>query len=257
MKLSRKLLPALAMLLVSAVMMSTASFAWFSTNTTAYANGMSVQIATAQNLLISENDADDYKSMYGASINKTNMSPASAENVPAPKFYYVTTAGKIQPDSSAAASDTVFAEDTTEKHYAKFSVDLKAVGEVNEGKVSNIQAQIRLNDTYESAIHKTLRVLIVVNGTDSFIYAPAGGTANYAPITGTSSTDVGDTITSFSNDTTNLIKAEGGLVFEQKYDVDVYIWFEGQDEDCKATNAVAIEAMGLTIDFKLVEADAA
>lgn len=253
MKLSRKLLPALAMLLVSAVMMSTASFAWFSTNTTAAANGISVQIATAQNLLISADGAEDYKSSYGASIDKTNMAPASAGVVANPEFYYVTTAGKIQPESSTAASDTVFAKDTDGSNYAKFSVDLKAVGEQAEGKVNNIQAAISLNDTYKSDIHKTLRVLIVVDGTDPFLYAPNGGTANYAPITGTTSSDVGDTITTFSNNTTELIKASGGLVFEQVYNVDVYIWFEGQDVDCTATNAVDIEKMGLVINFTLSE----
>ena len=43
MKLSRKLVPAIAMLLVSAVMLSTASFAWFSMNTTVSATGVQVQ----------------------------------------------------------------------------------------------------------------------------------------------------------------------------------------------------------------------
>lgn len=42
MKKMRKLLPALAMLLISAVMMSTASFAWFAMNTNVTATGMNV-----------------------------------------------------------------------------------------------------------------------------------------------------------------------------------------------------------------------
>jgi hypothetical protein len=52
MKKARKLLPAIAMLLVSAVMMSTASFAWFSMNTEVEANGMQVNATTAKNLVI-------------------------------------------------------------------------------------------------------------------------------------------------------------------------------------------------------------
>ncbi|MBQ3015398.1 MAG: hypothetical protein IJD79_01305 [Clostridia bacterium] len=44
MKLSRKILPALAMLLVSAIMLTTASFAWFAMNRSVEANGMSVNI---------------------------------------------------------------------------------------------------------------------------------------------------------------------------------------------------------------------
>ena len=43
MKLTRKLIPAFIMLLVSAVLMSTASFAWFAMNTTVEATGMAVK----------------------------------------------------------------------------------------------------------------------------------------------------------------------------------------------------------------------
>ena len=42
MKMTRKLIPAFVMLIVSAIMLSTASFAWFATNRTVSANNMSV-----------------------------------------------------------------------------------------------------------------------------------------------------------------------------------------------------------------------
>lgn len=51
MKLTRKLIPAFAMLLVSAVLMSTASFAWFAMNTTVNATGMEVK-AKADNIFL-------------------------------------------------------------------------------------------------------------------------------------------------------------------------------------------------------------
>ena len=52
MKNARKLLPAIAMLLISAVMMSTASFAWFSMNTTVTATGMQIEAKSDQTFLI-------------------------------------------------------------------------------------------------------------------------------------------------------------------------------------------------------------
>lgn len=54
MKKMRKLLPAFAMLLVSAIMMSTASFAWFSMGTTATATGMEVTATASSSLIISK-----------------------------------------------------------------------------------------------------------------------------------------------------------------------------------------------------------
>ena len=56
MKATRKLIPAFAMLLIAAVMMSTATFAWFSTNATVTASGFAIT-AKADNafIVISEN----------------------------------------------------------------------------------------------------------------------------------------------------------------------------------------------------------
>jgi hypothetical protein len=55
MKMTRKLIPALVMLLVSAVMLSTASFAWFASNYNVAVNGMNVKVkSTAKFLEISK-----------------------------------------------------------------------------------------------------------------------------------------------------------------------------------------------------------
>ena len=56
MKLTRKLIPAFAMLLVSAVLMSTASFAWFSMNKDVEADGIMVTATAPAALWISRID---------------------------------------------------------------------------------------------------------------------------------------------------------------------------------------------------------
>ena len=55
MKKMRKLIPAFAMLMVAAIMMPTASYAWFSMGTKATATGMQVQAKASGNLLIDIN----------------------------------------------------------------------------------------------------------------------------------------------------------------------------------------------------------
>lgn len=57
-KNARKLIPAVAMLLVSATMLSTASFAWFSMNSQVKATGMNVNVAAPANLMISADGTD-------------------------------------------------------------------------------------------------------------------------------------------------------------------------------------------------------
>lgn len=69
MKLTRKLIPAFAMLLIAAVMMSTASFAWFSIRTDVTATGMSVTAIVPASLEISADDASwDYTADLDAEI---------------------------------------------------------------------------------------------------------------------------------------------------------------------------------------------
>ena len=55
MKKMRKLIPAFAMLMVAAIMMTTASFAWFTMNDAVTVSGLQVQAKASGSLLISEN----------------------------------------------------------------------------------------------------------------------------------------------------------------------------------------------------------
>ncbi len=59
MKMTRKILPALVMLIVSAIMLSTASFAWFAMNPSVEATGMTVNVKSdsVYLLIVAEEDA--------------------------------------------------------------------------------------------------------------------------------------------------------------------------------------------------------
>ena len=81
MKLTKRLIPAFAMLLVSAVLMSTASFAWFSMNTTVTAKGMQVTAKTDAIFLEinGANDGADYKTIGTSNVDE-KLYPAAHEN---------------------------------------------------------------------------------------------------------------------------------------------------------------------------------
>ena len=70
-KNARKLIPAVAMLLVSASMLSTASYAWFSMNNKVTASGMEVNVAAPANLMIST-DATDWKTSVSGTLATTS-----------------------------------------------------------------------------------------------------------------------------------------------------------------------------------------
>ena len=77
MKLRRKLVPAMALLLVSVMMMSTTTYAWFSINKTATAKGMQVQATAAQNLMISTGQIGPWLTEINNVLAATTMIPTA------------------------------------------------------------------------------------------------------------------------------------------------------------------------------------
>ena len=69
MKKMRRLIPAIAMLLVSAVMLSTASFAWFTMSENASATGMQVQAKASGSLLIDNKPLNDASKLTSVSLD--------------------------------------------------------------------------------------------------------------------------------------------------------------------------------------------
>ena len=78
----KKLIPALCMLLIAAVMLGTSTYAWFSMNTTVTATGMSVTATTPVNLLISATEAGTYANTASAdeSFGTAKLYPASSND---------------------------------------------------------------------------------------------------------------------------------------------------------------------------------
>ena len=80
MKKMRRLIPAIAMLLVSAVMLSTASFAWFTMNSKVEATGMTVQAKSTGAMIIGTKPltaaSTDWEAKF-ASLGNTKLAPVS------------------------------------------------------------------------------------------------------------------------------------------------------------------------------------
>ncbi len=93
-KNARKLIPAVAMLLVSASMLSTASYAWFSMNNKVTANGMKVNVTTPGDLEISADGQDYNKTNAPTQVtsltSSTVLAPVSSEDGKDSSFYYAT-----------------------------------------------------------------------------------------------------------------------------------------------------------------------
>jgi hypothetical protein len=108
MKLSRKLIPAFAMLLVSAVLMSTASFAWFSMNKDVTVSNISVSAKSDSIFLQIKDQTGDYSTKVDTAVEASLYPVAIKDGVEhtktnldlAANWYYMNSA------SSAVATGT-------------------------------------------------------------------------------------------------------------------------------------------------------
>ncbi len=79
MKAMKKLIPAICLLLISAVLLGTSTYAWFSMNKTVTATGMQVKATSASSLVITNDTTKlaDAKHTIGLTANTTSLTPAT------------------------------------------------------------------------------------------------------------------------------------------------------------------------------------
>jgi len=90
---AKKLIPAAGSLMVSAVMLATSTYAWFTMNKEAKVTGMEVKTTVGSNLLISTTNLDaDYTSQTLSQTRKALLEPTSTINGVTGTYYYTVNA---------------------------------------------------------------------------------------------------------------------------------------------------------------------
>lgn len=159
MKKMRRLIPAIAMLLVSAVMLSTASFAWFTIGTEAYADGMEVSASAASSLLIVDGDTDngeqDVTVLFNDADNKITfekkgdkLEPASyvkEEGEDKNTLYTLADATLVDHVSGAHEGDEDNIVPATEKNYVVYTAYIATAGAAMSNDGQTLKATISMN----------------------------------------------------------------------------------------------------------------
>jgi hypothetical protein len=273
MKLTRKFIPAFAMLLLSAVLLSTASYAWFTSNSNVAATGVVVQATTATNLLISKTSSTEGYEVSvaigtGSAVTlkpvSTNAAITTAgeeldeDDVFADdKFFTLSdTATGINYTSGALGADTVLQAAVANTDFISKTFWIKLEGDTS-ASYSNLYLD-SLNVVRGSSqvdVSKSLRVAVVATTADSTIYsylfAPNDGSYIDGKSVASLDTDNKAVLAeqAISEETVGTAVTFGAINADEVVTVTVFVWHEGNDVNCKSTNATAVEQMDISLNF--------
>lgn len=243
MKMTRKLIPAFVMLIVSAIMLSTASYAWLASNTSVSAGPMTVKANTdVVYMQISNNNSD-----WGITAEATKKTSGELElvNAQVSNTNQVTWRTSIANSTGVATSNGSYTDVTTaatstgadNKYTLINTFYVKMYGEysLENLRISNVSLGVGEEIT-ENAFDEALRVLVVASDT----------TGNDVYGVQIWDLDAGDLLTGSSASLSNTVTSTA-------IKLTVYIYYDGEDERAFTDNLNTAAEKSLTVSFAASE----
>jgi hypothetical protein len=240
-----KLIPAIIMIMVAAIAMSTASYAWFTLNNKVEVSSIQLSIVAPTNMLIREHGDGSFsnivyvtmnpsgKIMHGSSVDGTTVFTVENPNVG------VDTSGNIN-ENGVIIQSTTPVSDSTSGCYIDYVFDILNTGASNI--IVGLDELTVTNTTPSGAagvdISGAVRFAIIEDNVSKGVFAN-GETADIEAYQTTTTTAVQDTLQTSNNlftlDANGIPDAIADPVGEKT--ITVRVWIEGQDADCKTVNA--------------------
>ena len=280
MKKTKVIIPALGILLLSTAASVTGTVAWFSMNTHVTANDIHVQAKAEDGIVITNEAGTAWAATAGASHNAlANLVPTSTQDLA--NWYHNSSTEQDNAMSHQAAttyehlndvagwknangvqfvdSDSDGVIDDNEKAYFllnKFYI--KSSAAAIEDATFKINSVTATGVNNSALLDASLRVGIKIN-TQVFIYAPvSGATITYyvagadSAYTATSSAGgaVNTAVSSVTTIPSNAATLGGGEGVEAAIEAQVFVYFEGEDPECKSSNiAATLDQLAVTVQF--------
>ena len=276
MKGMKKLIPALCLLLVSAILMGTSTYAWFSMNTQVTATGMQVKAVAEGGIVISNSTKTGWTSEATAQITTANLFPTSNAKTPGTLTSWYHNKSDDADDAKAgqsastyetlsiALSDSTNGEGvgyvntdgnagyTVGSDAAYFLMDkfyIKSSGDALTSTTLYINKVEVTSSASLLAIDNALRVCVIVNGT-AYLYAPvsvgAGPTLTYkVKGSATDTVALAGTTKNTATGVSTIANTDADAV-----PVEIYAYYEGEDASCKSTNISGITVDNITISVQ-------
>jgi len=260
-KTRHKLIPAIIMLLVAAITMSTASYAWFTMSTKVEVTGIELKVVAPANILIREGTAGVFGTIATVTTNPTTGKLNHASSADGVSFFTIdqTTAAKVLGDGGIPADPTIIAAnqaatDTETGYYYDYTFQLINTGgdAVNVG-VRNVAIAGKTESTADQGIAGAVRFAILNKAKTANIHASkplfAKGSDSANALTSNSTPPYHDGAVAANKEFTSTLfqlAAAGTTAPTNETELTVRVWIEGQDGDCKTANSNS----SFTIEFE-------
>ena len=252
----RMLISSVAMLLLAMLSLGTATFAWFTSSTSATANNINVRTTKSSELKVSKSDfqfADTIS--YGMTSAKTLRPVSSADGS---NWYYATAAAKDKPDAKTGTYSTAMTATSTDIGNYAF-IDMLNIKNAGGSDCKNVQIEVTASmpstfarlaivpcATSQSAAVDNENPLPTITAADfkANIYGSAKG-RTWKPYNGTAVETTAFTTKDVANsskitiqypeknaETDKYTHALGTLKPNEVVSYMIIVWFEGEDADC-------------------------
>ena len=264
----KKLVPALCLLLISALLLGTSTYAWFSMNTTVTAQGMAVKARAEDGLVISNAAAGTYNQtadsvkttaaeLYpGSTADLSNWWHSVSTNPAAANTQQSYTEGTAWSANSGAYGNYV----VHDFYIRSSSAEALTVGSLD---ITSVTVTVNGGGALQD-LSPALRVGIMIDGDttnnnqNTYIFAPVTGAdtaCTIQPGTPTGSTPVAYTGTgridvSESTPTVNTAVTSIPARTSNGTHVQIFVWFEGEDSHCISNNLVtSLQQLDVKVTF--------
>lgn len=284
--LKAQFIGAIAMVLVAAIAMGSSTYAWFAMNTQVTAGGMTVTAKSEGGIVITNADHNNWNASANAKYASATLVPTSTSNATA--WYHnksddnadakahqsSNTYTQLNSQTGWKADGGVYFIDTDDDDtlddtengyylvntfYIKSSAEAVTTTNAATNPILYINSVTASGATNSTELDASLRVLIKIgsqtsgamSSSQTFIYAPVAGATTSYYVAGSDTATAATDSTSNVNDTTTVAAIPANsTAFGDCVRADVYIYFEGEDAECKSDNIEStLDNLALSIVF--------
>lgn len=256
--LKKQLVAAVAMVCVAAVALGSSTYAWFAANNKVTAEGMSVQAQGETGIVIksADNSNSVWATTASAGMNQAQqLYPTSTVDLT--DWYHAVSS---QRDNADAAQDKAKYGKLTDTQNYVVKKTFKIRSAAKDAPVTGVglavnKVEVNKTTSTSESLDQSIRVGVKIGNT-LYIYAPLATndftlTAKYID----DATTLVEKKTASSDNKDKFALTDDTIPAndDQCINAEIYLWFEGEDANCKSTNITAtLDNLSVTVDFATV-----